>query len=113
MMRDTTASPTDNPTQQPTRTAPRGRIRRRAKSRKPLSKEAQALLESVDTDQAARLLGYSRDTLLRFRKCGGGPRYFKSTNSKQGTVRYRVADLLEWMQSKTIANTSDGVQANG
>jgi hypothetical protein len=56
----------------------------------------------LNTDDAARLLGLSKQTLARWRVEGGGPRY-----SKLGSrVAYRRADLEAFAGGNTFDHTS-------
>jgi predicted DNA-binding transcriptional regulator AlpA len=60
-------------------------------------------LRVVTTIEAARFVGLSESTLAKLRLNGNGPVY-----SKLGRrVVYRVADLDEWLQSRTTRDTSD------
>lgn len=57
----------------------------------------------LDTRAAAKYLGLSKSSLEKARVFGGGPKYLKLNRS----VRYRTADLDEWMDSRLICSTSD------
>lgn len=52
---------------------------------------------------AAALLGLSDWTLAEWRCKGTGPRYVKVG----GRVRYSPSDLAEWIESRTVASTSE------
>jgi len=54
--------------------------------------------------QAARLLGLSRKTLQKFRLTGEGPRYVRVSAR---CVRYRIADIHTWQESKLVSSTSE------
>lgn len=54
--------------------------------------------------EAAELLGFSPRTLQGWRVRGGGPRFCKSSKK---AIRYRVGDLLDWIDGNTISNTSE------
>ena len=57
----------------------------------------------LDTRAAAAHLGLSPRTLDRYRVSGEGPEYFKL-----GTrVRYRLADLEAWTETRRRRSTSD------
>lgn len=47
--------------------------------------------------EAAEFLGMARGTLRNWRVYGIGPEWVKLPN---GSVRYRVADLMEWIESR-------------
>lgn len=53
---------------------------------------------------AAEFLKLSWKTLARFRSQGGGPKYLRLSRT---SIRYRMADLLEWLTSREMLNTSD------
>jgi len=54
--------------------------------------------------QTARLLGLSRKTLQKFRLTGEGPRYIRVSAR---CVRYRIADIHTWQESKLVSSTSE------
>lgn len=54
----------------------------------------------VDSVAAARFFGVSETTLARWRYEGKGPRYVKISDSRGGTIRYRIIDLLEFIESR-------------
>lgn len=56
----------------------------------------------VDTHGAAEITGYAAPTLESLRSRGGGCRYSKIGRS----VRYRVSDLIAWMESRVVDSTS-------
>jgi excisionase family DNA binding protein len=55
--------------------------------------------------EAARLLRLSERTLERLRVTGAGPVYVKAGR----LVRYREADLEEWIASRVVGSTSEAV----
>ena len=55
------------------------------------------------TREAAAYLGLSKPTLERFRTLGGGPKFAKLG----AAVRYRKADLDEWLESRLVRSTSE------
>jgi predicted DNA-binding transcriptional regulator AlpA len=57
----------------------------------------------MDEHEAADLLCYSVRALQNWRHRGGGPRFVKVSGR---SIRYRRRDLLEWIDGKTISNTS-------
>lgn len=56
----------------------------------------------LTTEEAARYVRLGKPTLERFRLTGEGPRYAKLG----GAVRYRRADLDQWLESRLVASTS-------
>jgi predicted DNA-binding transcriptional regulator AlpA len=58
---------------------------------------------NLDPEAAAAFLGCSVWTLAAYRCKGTGPRYFKLGNR----VRYAPAALAEWIDSRTVASTSE------
>ncbi len=62
---------------------------------------------TVPTAAAARLLGFKPNTLEKMRIAGTGPRYLKLGRA----VRYRVADLEEYMNARSVQSTSEQVAA--
>jgi predicted DNA-binding transcriptional regulator AlpA len=65
-----------------------------------MANEIPFLLKQSD---AAELLRLSERTLERLRLSGCGPLYVKAGRS----VRYRPADLEEWIASHVVASTSE------
>jgi excisionase family DNA binding protein len=57
----------------------------------------------MTTVDAAAYTGVSRSTLEKLRVFGGGPRYLKLGR----LVRYRQADLEEWLSLRAVSSTSD------
>ncbi|MFN2123952.1 MAG: helix-turn-helix transcriptional regulator [Candidatus Promineifilaceae bacterium] len=57
----------------------------------------------IDTPTAARLLSYSPATLNAWRNRKQGPSYIKVSGT---SVRYRVCDLEEWVNSRIIGGAS-------
>jgi excisionase family DNA binding protein len=64
-------------------------------------------LEMLTEEEAARFLKVSMRTLQSWRVSGGGPTYAKFGRA----VRYDKAQLLEWVASRTRANTSQTERA--
>ncbi len=52
--------------------------------------------------EAASYLGLAESTLNKWRCIGGGPEYLKMGKS----VRYRVADIHDWLDANKRAHTS-------
>ena len=59
--------------------------------------------EILTTIEAARYVRLGKPTLERFRLTGEGPRYCKLG----GAVRYRLADLDSWLESRLTRSTSE------
>lgn len=60
----------------------------------------------LNTREAATYCRLGKPTLERFRISGEGPRYCKLG----GAVRYRLADLDAWLESRLISSTSETVR---
>jgi predicted DNA-binding transcriptional regulator AlpA len=58
---------------------------------------------TVPPEDAARRLGIEESTLANWRWNGRGPRYVRVGRR----VRYRLADLAEWLDQQTRRSTSD------
>ncbi len=59
-------------------------------------------IEVLTTSEAAQYLRLGKPTLDRFRITGEGPSFCKLG----GAVRYRRADLDEWLERRLIASVS-------
>jgi predicted DNA-binding transcriptional regulator AlpA len=57
----------------------------------------------VTEAEAATMLRLSARTLQRLRLDGNGPRWIRLTGRRLG---YAIADLQEWVRSRSIASTS-------
>lgn len=57
----------------------------------------------LTTKEAATYCRLGKPTMERFRISGDGPRYCKLG----GAVRYRRADLDEWLESRLTRSTSE------
>lgn len=62
-----------------------------------------ALAETYSPGETADRIGVTVTTLANWRWRGGGPRYIKAG----GRVRYRLIDLVEWMDERRRTSTSD------
>ena len=58
---------------------------------------------ALTTNEAANYLGLSESTLEKARVYGTGPTYVKLGRA----VRYRPADLDNWLSARTINSTSE------
>ena len=65
------------------------------------------MLRLLTQSEAARVLRLSERTLERLRLQGGGPLYVKAGRS----VRYREADLEEWVSARVVNSTSEEVRS--
>lgn len=52
----------------------------------------------LSTDEASEIIGIGSGTLRAWRSQGKGPKFYKAPGQK-GVVRYRVSDLMEWVNS--------------
>ena len=68
-----------------------------------LSNSEPELPELMDQKELAQYLGTSEAWCERSRWAGEGPRFLKLGRH----VRYRVADVLNWVESNTHSSTSD------
>ena len=66
-----------------------------------------SLHRALDAVEAADFISFTVGTLANWRLIGKGPRFIKIGR----TVRYRVVDLLEWMEANTRTSTSDPGEA--
>ena len=58
----------------------------------------------VPEGQAAKYLAVSARTLRNWRTRGGGPKFVKMSGR---CIRYRIADLRDWIEKRTRRSTSD------
>ena len=58
----------------------------------------------LKTQEFAKYIGVDASTVYKWRSRGTGPKYIKTTHS---TLRYRLDDINEWMQSRELTSTSD------
>jgi excisionase family DNA binding protein len=58
----------------------------------------------LKASEAAKYLGVSESTVVRWRLAGDGPYFFRFPG---GAIRYAVDDLEAWMQSMKVA-TGEG-----
>ena len=63
----------------------------------------------LNTEQAAKHLGFEPGTLNQWRWRGAGPRFVKLGKF----VRYRTDDLDEWAASRPSFQSTSEVSANG
>jgi hypothetical protein len=73
-----------------------------------MTKHTNTSPQSIDlmtTEQAARYLGVSAKSLHTWRCEGTGPVY--SQHVARGLVRYRRADIDEWLAANCIRSTSE------
>jgi predicted DNA-binding transcriptional regulator AlpA len=57
----------------------------------------------MNEHEAAEVLCYSVRALQNWRSRGGGPKFIKVSAR---SVRYRRRDLLDWIEARTVASTS-------
>lgn len=65
-------------------------------------------MQLLNQAEAAKLLRLSTRTMERLRLIGGGPLYVKCGRS----VRYREADLEEWIAARVVSSTSESQEAS-
>jgi len=63
----------------------------------------------LKTEEAAKLLGLSPNTLEVWRCNGTSPQYIKKGSR---FVRYRVSDLLTWINDGVTSSTSESAARN-
>lgn len=64
----------------------------------------------IDTPTVAEYLGVATRTLECWRQRGGGPKYIRlapAGNRAVRAIRYRLADLEEWIAEREVSSTSD------
>jgi excisionase family DNA binding protein len=59
----------------------------------------------LKASEAAKYLGVSESTVVRWRLAGDGPYFFRFPG---GAIRYAVDDLEAWMQSMKVGTRSEG-----
>lgn len=60
----------------------------------------------MNETEAADVLCYSVRALQNWRHRGGGPKFIKVSAR---SVRYRRRDLLDWIEARTVAHTSQPI----
>jgi excisionase family DNA binding protein len=63
------------------------------------------MVRLLTQSDVAKLLCLSERTLERLRVSGGGPHFVKAGRS----VRYREADLEEWITERVVGSTSEEI----
>lgn len=63
----------------------------------------------LTTAQTAELLQVSAQTLRNWRWRGRGPKFLRLSSNR---VRYRLSDVLDWMQSNTFSSTTEAEAAS-
>jgi len=58
----------------------------------------------IREEEAAEFLGVDARTLQKMRRDGGGPKFVRVSRS---CLRYRVADLVDWQESRLHASTAE------
>ena len=79
---------------------------------KPIFDEAdpQAML---DSSQVADLTGLCRDTISRFARVGGGPRFSSNGQPNTHSRRWKRGDVLDWMKTERYALAMRRSKARG
>ena len=65
--------------------------------------DAPDLGRSIDTHEAARMLGLTTWGLAQIRRKGGGPPFFRIGKR---CVRYRLGDVHAWIAARTVGAAS-------
>ena len=60
----------------------------------------------MDEREAASLICYSVRALQNWRHRGGGPKFIRISSR---SVRYTYADVMEWIDQRRVANTSQQI----
>ena len=60
----------------------------------------------LTTEEAAHVLHVSCSTLRRWRSMRMGPRYIRLGNKVGSAIRYRLADLLKWLDEQTVGGAN-------
>ena len=68
--------------------------------------ESVRLNDLLDNEQTSTLLGIKPNTLEIWRCKGKGPRFIKLGTEKQSPIRYRRADVENWIERQSFASTS-------
>lgn len=68
--------------------------------------ESFSLNDLLDNERTSSLLGIKPNTLEIWRCKGKGPRFIKLGSEKQSPIRYRRADVAEWINQQSFASTS-------
>ena len=66
----------------------------------------------LNVDQAGLYLGVSASTLNHWRSDGRGPRFVKLCGSTRGAIRYRLAELREYVDRNTFDSVAEADLAN-
>ena len=64
------------------------------------------IIELLDSEQTAALLGIKSNTLAIWRLKGKGPRFVKFGSAKQSPVRYERSQVTRWLRDQSFASTS-------
>ena len=64
------------------------------------------IIELLDNEQTAALLGIKPNTLEIWRSKGKGPAFLKLGESPQAPVRYLRSELAQWLTHQSFASTS-------
>ena len=64
----------------------------------------------MDSDETHRFTGYSKQYLAQLRMVGEGPPYVKLGDGRQARVRYRLSEVVAWMEAHRRTSTSVRLQ---
>lgn len=73
-----------------------------------MTRQQDPTLQLLPTQEAAGLLGLTARAMEERRRRGDGPPYIRVGHT---TVRYRLSDLLQWLEDRTFCSTSEEVRA--
>jgi predicted site-specific integrase-resolvase len=66
---------------------------------------------TVNSREAALILGISEQTLRHWRQRGFGPRYVKYGKARNAPVRYRLVEIERWMSLQELQATYERAAA--
>lgn len=87
---------------------PRATSPERSTIKSPPASPSDVLTPLKTPQQAAEYLAVTVDTLAYWRTVGRGPRFLKFNRARQGIVRYRQADLDQFINACIQESTSAG-----
>lgn len=65
----------------------------------------------LSTEGVAELLKVSPELVRKWRSSGDGPPALKLGDGRNGTVRYRLADVLAWLETRKVQQDPPGSAA--
>jgi hypothetical protein len=61
----------------------------------------------VDQKEAAAVLRVQERTLEAWRQRGVGPQFLRYQTGKRGVVRYKMSDLVAYIESSAVQNSAE------